>query len=143
MGTFALVKNFMSKDWVPQHIIVGLFEVSDIFGAAMAGQLQQMLDTFGLTDWILAFMKDEGSRLQTMAGALRSIVSCSPLELTFVFEGTCFGHVMSKACQYATNDAKVCICLREVSVKEAHVVLQIITWTKKYGKCRTEWNKAC
>jgi hypothetical protein len=33
-------------------------------------------------------------------------------------EGTCFGHVMSKACQYATNDDKVSIRLILVDVKD-------------------------
>jgi hypothetical protein len=34
-------------------------------------------------------------------------------------EGTYFGHVMSKACQYATNDDNVFTRLTLVSVKDA------------------------
>jgi hypothetical protein len=35
------------------------------------------------------------------------------------FKGTCFGHVFSKACQYATIDEKVCKDLQYVSIKVA------------------------
>jgi hypothetical protein len=36
-----------------------------------------------------------------------------------VYEGTRFGHVMSKVCQYATNDDKVLARLTLMSVKDA------------------------
>jgi hypothetical protein len=46
---------------------------------------------------------------------------------------------MSKACQYAMNETKV-----SVSMKEAQAALQkIIIWTKKSSKGRLEWEKAC
>jgi hypothetical protein len=38
-----------------------------------------------------------------------------------VYEGTCFGHIMPKVCQYATNDDKILIGLK--SVKYAHASL--------------------
>ena len=93
VDTFALVINFLSDKWIPVHVTVGLFEVSDTSGGAMALQMKALLDSFGLTQRILAFVKDEGGNLGTMAGALRSIVSCDPLQITTVFEGTFFGHV--------------------------------------------------
>jgi hypothetical protein len=40
--------------------------------------------------------------------ALKSIVSCDVLGLEENFQGTCFGHAFSKACQYATTNEKVC-----------------------------------
>jgi hypothetical protein len=43
-----------------------------------------------------------------MIVALKSIVSCDVLGLEIFFEGTCFGHAFSKACQYATTNEKVC-----------------------------------
>jgi hypothetical protein len=51
---------------------------------------------------------------------------------------------MSKACQYATNDVKLCIGMKElVSLKDAQQALQkIITWTKKFGKGWQEWDRA-
>ncbi len=42
------------------------------------------------------------------------------------------------------NEIKVGVGMKEVSLKDAQVVLQkIITWTKKSGKGRLEWEKAC
>ncbi len=34
--------------------------------------------------------------------------SCESFGLEESFQGTCFGHAMSKACQYGTIDDKVC-----------------------------------
>jgi TnpA family transposase len=43
--------------------------------------------------------------------------------------------VTSKACQYATNDEKKIVVLRNVNVKETQNGLQkTIGWTKKFGK---------
>jgi hypothetical protein len=36
-----------------------------------------------------------------------SIIDCEPLRVIKVYEGTYFGHVMSKAYQYVINDNKV------------------------------------
>jgi hypothetical protein len=36
-----------------------------------------------------------------------------------MYEGIYFGYVMSKACQYATNDDKVSVGLTLVNVKDA------------------------
>jgi len=80
-----------------------------------------------------------------MASTLHSIIDYQPLRLLKVYEGTCFGHVMSKACQYATNNNKVSKGLVQVSVKDVHATLHktITLWTKKSGKGRQEWEKAC
>jgi hypothetical protein len=51
---------------------------------------------------------------------------------------------MSKVCQHATDDKKVCKGMKKVSVKKAQGTLQkTIMWTKKSGKGRQEWAKAC
>jgi len=52
-------------------------------------------------------MKDEGSNLNTMTIALKSIVSCDMLGLEESFKGSCFGHAFFKACQYVTTTEKV------------------------------------
>jgi len=45
--------------------------------------------------------------------------------------------------QYSTNDDKVSMGLKQVSVKDAQTCLQkTITWTKKFGKGKQEWEKA-
>jgi hypothetical protein len=41
-------------------------------------------------------MKDEGSNLNTMTIALKSIVSCDMLGLEESFKGSCFGHAFFK-----------------------------------------------
>jgi hypothetical protein len=41
-----------------------------------------------------------------MTTSLQFIVDYKPLKISWVYESTCFGHVMSKACHYATNDDK-------------------------------------
>jgi hypothetical protein len=46
--TFVLVINFLSDNWVPMHIIVGLFEVNETIGHSLVIQLQVLSDRFGL-----------------------------------------------------------------------------------------------
>jgi hypothetical protein len=53
-----------------------------------------------------------------MIATLHSIIDYEPLNIYRVYEGTCSGHVISKACRYATNDDKVFVRLKNVSVKE-------------------------
>ncbi len=79
--------------------------------------LIDLLDKFGLRKKIIAYVKDESSNMNAMTFALKSIVSCETLSLQKSFNGTCFGHVFSKACQYATIDEKMCKNIRFVSVK--------------------------
>jgi len=45
---FVLVINFLSDNWVPMHITVGLFEVNETIGQSMVVQLQVSLEKFGL-----------------------------------------------------------------------------------------------
>jgi hypothetical protein len=61
---------------------------------------------------MITFVKDEGNNLTSMAITLCSIVHCCPLKLQRVYEGACFSHIMSKICQYVTNDEKVIISLK-------------------------------
>jgi len=53
-----------------------------------------------------------------MATTLHSLVDYEPLKILRVYEGTCFGHVMSRAYQYATNDDNIFVGLRNVNVKK-------------------------
>jgi hypothetical protein len=72
---------------------------------------------------MIAFVKDEGNNLGTMAVTLRLIINCELFKLLRVYEGTCFGHVMSKMYQYATNDNKVLMALTLVNVKDVRIGL--------------------
>ncbi len=66
--------------------------------------------------------------LTTITQTLTCVVSCEGLNLTQSF----LGHVMSKNCQYVTNDSKVCVGLTIVSITKTQFILsEIITWTKK------------
>jgi len=57
------------------------------------------------------------SNLNAMTYALKSIVSCESLGSEESFQGTCFGHAFSKACQYGITKEKVCKNLKYVSMK--------------------------
>jgi len=60
------------------------------------------------------------------------------------FEGVCFSHALSKACQYVTSNEKVNSSLQLVSVKIAQSSIQSCrTYPKKFGKRKVEWTKAC
>ncbi len=50
--------------------------------------------------------------------ALTNIISCASLLLAQSYIVSSYGHAMSKCCQYAINDMKVCDGMREVSIKD-------------------------
>jgi len=51
------------------------------------------------------------------------------------FDGSYFGHAMSKATQYATFDEKVVANLAPINIKSIQASLQgCITWPKKISK---------
>ncbi len=77
-----------------------------------------MLTTYGLNVKILAYVKDEGNNLSTMISALTSVVSCELLGLTTPLIGSCWGHAMSKCCQYVIDDTKVSTRLTSISMKK-------------------------
>jgi hypothetical protein len=63
------------------------------------------------------------------------LFDCEYLKLLQVYEGTGFGHVMSKACNYATNGDKVFMGLILVNVKTIQNSLyETITWIEKSRK---------
>jgi hypothetical protein len=49
---------------------------------------------------------------------LHFIINCEPLKIFKVYEGTCFGHVMFKTCQYARNDDNFFVGLKHVNLKD-------------------------
>jgi hypothetical protein len=79
-----------------------------------------------------------------MITTLKVVVNYEFFGLEESFQGTCLGHDFSKACQYGTAKEKACKDLKYVSFKSTQTYLQkCITWLKKFGKGRQEWNKAC
>ncbi len=76
-----------------------MFEVQETNGGKCNTlQLQGLLEKIGLIHRVLAFVQDEGGNLGSMAMTLQSIIDCKLLKILQVYEGTCFGHVMSKVC---------------------------------------------
>ncbi len=104
---FVVVVNFLSTNWEPKHIIVGLFDANDTSGATMAMKLKHVFDKFAFMHKIVAYVKDKGSNLQTCVKALKVVVSCGHLNTIEPFDGYSFGHALLKVCQYATSDDKV------------------------------------
>jgi len=89
-------------------------------------------------------MKDKGGNLSTFARALNSMVNRVPLKLVALWQGYCFGHAFSKVCQYACNDATICIGFQEVNLKAKQSTLQkTIIWIKKFSKGGGEWKRTC
>jgi len=79
------------------------------------------LDKFHLLHQVITFIKDEGTNnLIITVATLHSIIDYEPLKICMVYEGTCFGYVIFKACWYATNDDKNFVGLKNVSVKESY-----------------------
>jgi hypothetical protein len=93
------------------------FEAIDMARIAMALQVKDILSSYNLLDKLFAHVKDEGDNLSTLAQAMSFVVSCVPLTIITPYQRSYFGHVFSKACQYATNDAIVCFDFQEVSLK--------------------------
>jgi hypothetical protein len=70
-----------------------------------------------------------------MINALKFVISCECLGLETSFQGSYFGHVFSKACQYDSADEKICKNLKYVFVKSTQIDLQkCITWPKNLGR---------
>jgi hypothetical protein len=86
-------------------------------------EVKVLLDSFGLLDKVIAYVKDKGSNLNTLISTLTSVVTYSLLQLTNLFVGSCFGHAMSNSYQYAFNDSKVCAGFLEVSLKNVQTLL--------------------
>ncbi len=82
----------------------------------MAGQLHSLFEKYDLMHRMIVFVKDESNNLISMVRILHSLVNYRPLKLQQVYEGTCFDHIMSKVCQYATNDENVIVGPKHVSV---------------------------
>ncbi len=84
INTFALIMNYLSKNWESMNVNVGMFEVNETTDSCMASQLQSLFEKFGLIHRVLAFVKYEGSNLASMATTWHSIINCELLNLPHV-----------------------------------------------------------
>ncbi len=106
VGTFVLIVHFLNDKWEPCHVTNGFLKIVETFENAMDLQVNEVLTKHGFNAQVITYVKDEGGNLSTMTTTLTSVVSCEVLGLATPFVGACWGHVMSKCCQYATNILK-------------------------------------
>jgi hypothetical protein len=95
---FALVINFLDENWQPKKVTISLFEVLETMGQALAKNLKELLDSYGLNKKNIAYVKDEGVDLNSMTITFQLIINREVVGLEKSFNGTCFGHAFSKTC---------------------------------------------
>jgi hypothetical protein len=61
--------------WVHGHVIVGLFNATSTFGVAMTTHVNDLLSLYNLLEKLIAYVKDKGDNMSTLAQALTSIIS--------------------------------------------------------------------
>ncbi len=83
-------------------MIVRVFEVQNTTDGTMENQVKILLDSFGLFNKVITYVKNESSNLNTLTNDLKFVVSCSPLQLSTPFVKPC----NVKSSYYATNDTK-------------------------------------
>jgi hypothetical protein len=71
--TFALVMNFIDDGWVPKHVTVSFFEAPNITSVTLAKIIKPLFAKFKLTHKIIAYVKDNGSNLNTLVVILFTI----------------------------------------------------------------------
>ncbi len=71
--------------------------------------MKDLLTLYNLLDKVVAYVKDEGGNLSTLAKAFIFVVTCMPFALATPWHGSCFGYGFSKACQYAYNLTLKCV----------------------------------
>jgi len=72
----------------------------------MIVQLKDLFARYNLLDKFIAYVKDDNTNLNNLAMAFTSIISYVLLLLPQAYAASCYGHAMSKCCQYAINDLK-------------------------------------
>jgi hypothetical protein len=83
----------------------------------MVSKLQELLNNFSLITIFFPYIKDKRSNLQAYASAPIFVVSFDYLALLKPFDGSHFGHALSKVCQYAIIDEKVVVDLSFAFIK--------------------------
>jgi hypothetical protein len=79
--------------------------------------MKPFLIEFNLIHKILVHVKDKGKNLATFVIGLFNVVSCTTLNLQIPYARTCFGHTMSKVCEYVMVDNKACANMEEIFFK--------------------------
>ncbi len=98
LDIFSLVINFLTLDWEPKHVTIGLFEAKGITRIILASQLQALFEEYKLINKIICYIKNEGMNLSTMTNIFKQIVNCEGLGILAPFASVYFGHAFSKTC---------------------------------------------
>jgi hypothetical protein len=87
--TFALVMNFLNREWVLCHVMIGLFKALDTSGAALAELVKPLLAKFKLTNKVIICVQNKGKNLATLNSSLSYVVSCGVFKLERHYEKSC------------------------------------------------------
>ncbi len=121
--TFAMVVSFINISWQSTHVTIGIFEVHDITSVVMGIQVKSLLDTFGLLDKVIAYVKNEIFNFSILIFAWIYVVFCFAFDY-HIHLCNLFGHAMSKVAQYVIDDTNIYVEFSKVSLKEAQSLLQ-------------------
>jgi hypothetical protein len=71
--------------------------------------VKDLLASYTLLDKVVAYVKDEGGNLSTLAKVFTFVVTCMPFALATPWQVSCFGRGFNKACQYACHLTLKCV----------------------------------
>jgi hypothetical protein len=74
-GTFAIVVSFINSSCEPCDVTIGIFKVHNIVGVTMANQVKLLLNSFGILDKVITYVKDKGSNLNILIFELAYVIS--------------------------------------------------------------------
>jgi len=86
-----LVIHFINSLWVPCHVTMVFFETTNMSGI----EVKDFLSLYNLLNKLIAYVKDEGGNLSTLAQAFTLVVNYGLLGLVVRWQGFCFGHVFN------------------------------------------------
>jgi hypothetical protein len=122
--TFALIMNFLNREWVPCHVINGLFEAPNTSGVALVEIIKLF---FGKIQ-----VDKQGNHLSKIRRQEPSYFKFFLIKCCFlwgisigntIFQGCVLDMWCPKMCWYATNEDVVCQGVKEISLKEAQSTL--------------------
>lgn len=140
---FDLIVDRIDKEFKRHDIHLHMLECSSPKGVDLALVLMQELEKHNLLHCITACVKDAGSNLKKCTQSIREITDCGAMGLDTCFDGVCFAHTLSGACNTALVGA-IDSKFGQISSPKAMSELQdCIQWTKKRGKRRDAWFSSC
>ena len=129
--SFELIVHGINKDFRRDQVLLRIFECNSTKGSGFAQILKPELEKHNLCQQLTACVKHGGSNLKTCTEMVWETADCRAMGLATCFDGICFAHVVSGACNAAlrgTFDSQ----LNKISSSKPTSELQAcIRWTKK------------